>query len=38
MNSDLPPFRDDGYLPNRMPEEIFAAEDGEDWNEWIEFF
>lgn len=23
---------------NRMPEEIFAAEDGRDWNDWIDFF
>lgn len=28
----------DHMLLNRMPEEIFAAEDDEDWNEWIEFF
>jgi hypothetical protein len=23
---------------SRRPEEIFAAEDETDWNEWIEFF
>ena len=23
---------------NRMPEEIFAAEDKRDWDDWIEFF
>ncbi len=22
----------------RRPEEIFAAEDETDWNEWVEFF
>ena len=25
-------------LLNRLPEEIFAAEDYDDWNDWIEFF
>jgi hypothetical protein len=25
-------------LLTRHPEEIFAAEDEQDWNEWIEFF
>jgi hypothetical protein len=25
-------------LLTRRPEEIFAAEDGMDWNEWVEFF
>ena len=25
-------------LLTRHPEEIFAAEDETDWNEWIEFF
>lgn len=25
-------------LLSRLPEEIFAAEDETDWNEWIEFF
>ena len=25
-------------LLNRQPEEIFAAEDDADWNEWVEFF
>ena len=28
----------DHMLLNRMPEEIFAAEDEGDWNDWIEFF
>ena len=25
-------------LLTRRPEEIFAAEDEADWNEWVEFF
>jgi len=25
-------------LMTRRPEEIFAAEDETDWNEWVEFF
>jgi hypothetical protein len=25
-------------LLTRRPEEIFAAEDADDWNEWVEFF
>lgn len=25
-------------LMTRRPEEIFAAEDGADWNDWVEFF
>lgn len=25
-------------LLTRRPEEIFAAEDKTDWNDWIEFF
>lgn len=25
-------------LMTRLPEEIFAAEDETDWNEWVEFF
>jgi hypothetical protein len=25
-------------LLTRRPEEIFAAEDSDDWNDWIEFF
>ena len=25
-------------LLTRRPEEIFAAEDGSDWDEWVEFF
>ena len=25
-------------MMSRCPEEIFAAEDETDWNEWIEFF
>ena len=28
----------DEMLSTRRPEEIFAAEDESDWNEWIEFF
>jgi hypothetical protein len=28
----------EGMLLTRHPEEIFAAEDDNDWNEWIEFF
>jgi hypothetical protein len=25
-------------LLTRRPEELFAAEDGTDWDEWVEFF
>lgn len=25
-------------LLTRQPEEIFAAEDGSDWNDWVQFF
>ena len=25
-------------LLTRRPEEIFAAEDTRDWNDWVEFF
>jgi hypothetical protein len=25
-------------LLTRCPEEIFAAEDSRDWNDWVEFF
>ena len=28
----------EGMLLTRFPEEIFAAEDETDWNDWIEFF
>jgi hypothetical protein len=28
----------EGMLLSRMPEEIFAAEDSADWNDWVEFF
>jgi len=28
----------ESMLLSRRPEEIFAAETNEDWNEWIEFF
>jgi len=28
----------EGMLLTRRPEEIFAAEDKTDWNEWVEFF
>jgi hypothetical protein len=28
----------EGMLMTRLPEEIFAAEDETDWNEWAEFF
>lgn len=28
----------DGMLLTRRPEEIFAAEDTHDWDEWVEFF
>lgn len=28
----------EGMLLTRRPEEIFAAEDETDWNEWVEFF
>ncbi len=28
----------EGMLLTRRPEEIFAAEDEIDWEEWVEFF
>ena len=28
----------EGMLLTRRPEELFAAEDGADWDEWVEFF
>ena len=28
----------DAILVNRWPEEMFGAEDEEDWDEWVEFF
>ena len=28
----------DGMLATRRPEEIFAAEDRRDWQDWVEFF
>ena len=28
----------EGMLLTRRPEEIFAAEDARDWDEWMEFF
>jgi hypothetical protein len=28
----------ESMLLTRQPEEIFAAEDEEDWNDWLEFF
>jgi hypothetical protein len=28
----------ENMLLTRRPEEIFAAEDDDDWNEWVEFF
>ncbi len=28
----------EAMLLTRRPEELFAAEDGRDWNDWIEFF
>jgi len=28
----------EGMLMARRPEEIFAAEDTRDWNDWVEFF
>jgi hypothetical protein len=28
----------EGMLLTRRPEEIFAAEDTRDWNDWVEFF
>jgi hypothetical protein len=43
----IPAFRPDGYLSEgeleqmlltRRPEELFAAEDDADWDEWVEFF
>ncbi|MFO0810328.1 MAG: hypothetical protein U0746_17025 [Gemmataceae bacterium] len=28
----------EGMVRNRRPEDIFAAEDDADWDEWVEFF
>jgi hypothetical protein len=28
----------EGMLLSRRPEELFAADDETDWNEWVEFF
>jgi hypothetical protein len=28
----------EGMLLTRRPEELFAAEDGQDWDDWVEFF
>lgn len=35
---DEPALELESMLLIRQPEEIFAAEDAEDWAEWVEFF
>ena len=37
MNSDAALVLEEMLL-TRRPEELFAAEDDDDWNEWVEFF
>ena len=36
--SDPSPANVMQWIKNRRPEEIFAAEDLDDWNDWINFF
>ena len=39
IESELEPALElEEMLLTRRPEEIFAAEDEADWNDWIEFF
>lgn len=35
---DLEAMELDSMLVTRRPEELFAAEDGRDWDDWLEFF
>jgi hypothetical protein len=35
---DLDAMELESMLVTRRPEELFAAEDGLDWDEWVEFF
>jgi hypothetical protein len=37
-NSDSEALELESMLVTRRPEELFAAEDGLDWDEWVEFF
>ena len=37
-NGNLEALELETMLLNRYPEEIFAAEDRRDWDEWVEFF
>ncbi len=36
--SDVEALELESMLVTRRPEELFAAEDGLDWGEWLEFF
>ena len=38
MHEDEPTLELEAMLLTRQPEEIFAAEDDTDWEEWVEFF
>ena len=38
VREDEPALELEGMLLTRRPEEIFAAEDETDWEEWVEFF
>jgi hypothetical protein len=38
LNGTEPALELEEMLLTRRPEEIFAAEDDDDWNEWVEFF
>jgi hypothetical protein len=37
-NGNLEAMELESMLLNRYPEEIFAAEDRRDWDDWLEFF
>lgn len=38
QNADHAALELEAMLDYRRPEELFGAEDQEDWDEWIEFF
>ena len=39
LTTDEPPALElESMLIQRRPEELFAAEDGRDWEDWLEFF
>jgi len=38
LNEDNHALELEDMLLTRQPEELFAAEDARDWEEWIEFF